>query len=302
MAAKPCASVSWMSRARRLRSSSIGLASRFELAAIGLPALMQREGRLPRDRFEQRHAPLALAVAVLPSPAPPIRASVGEHQRRDRDRMIRLAVEHTHRLRQACIVAGVFDRLAPAGGVCQTGATPWRRAAAIAAPSPSVPREQPSEVRHPQVAAPASSSISHTPHAWLSQSSASVFVKLPKKPSMSRSRRGGRAPAARRRSECSPCTPHADARRVQSRVPRAASRGPPRSNDRSFRTATDRLACPNYGARFRGAAVGHTVDTRLRQRSQIGVARTARMRLPLPCDLRLRHLPDCLWVTRSAML
>ena len=95
------------------------LAALFEAAAIRLLALMQGERRLSRDGFEQRDAPLALAHRRLavrerhPSERP-----CGEHQRRDRDRMnIRLAVERTNRLRQTRIVAGILDRLAPAGGV-----------------------------------------------------------------------------------------------------------------------------------------------------------------------------------------
>ena len=96
-----------------------GLAPLFDAALFGEPALMQRQRRLPRHRFEQRAPPRRLAVAVarpVDSATQP-RLRVGSTQRRDerRESMPSSRVElRCTGLRQPRIVSVVLDRLGPA--------------------------------------------------------------------------------------------------------------------------------------------------------------------------------------------
>ena len=91
------------------------LAALFEPAALGEPALMERERRLARDRFEEGDAPRTFAFRhAARRQSDPAEIASAQHQRSDRDRGdAGAAIELTHRFRQPIVESVVLDRARP---------------------------------------------------------------------------------------------------------------------------------------------------------------------------------------------
>ena len=145
-----------MSRASRLRSSRIALRRSSSRLCSVKPALMQRQRRLTRDRFEQHDAPpLGPAFGgVRTGERQPSERASAEDERSDDDRLhARAAVEFPNRLGQARIVAAVLDALGPSRRVARRDGSPCSRAARPSASQSALVRVYSRSRRsHPQVA------------------------------------------------------------------------------------------------------------------------------------------------------
>ena len=213
IAAKPCARLSWMSRASRLRSSRMALRRSSTPVGLDEAAVVQRQRRLAGDRLDQDDPPPpVLGLDRLGAADRHPSEGAAAEQQRGRDDACRSPWRGRrpgpdraggHRLR------GIRRSAAsPARG--RTGGSPCSRTgthgfssqtsmagAAVAAASAAGRRRRPSTASQRC----RSSSISQTAHDRLSVSSTIVLVRAPKKPSMS----GSRTSRSNARLTTSPC-------------------------------------------------------------------------------------------------
>ena len=111
-----------MSRASRFRSSSIAFRRSSTRLLLDDAAVMERERRLPRNRFKQLDAPPLVVVSFLRGNVgqrQPSEGALSEHERRrDSTSTASLARrERANRRRKARIVRCVLDRLDPSGTI-----------------------------------------------------------------------------------------------------------------------------------------------------------------------------------------
>ncbi len=183
MAAKPWVSVSWMSRAMRLRSSSTAWRRASSRLLLRQPAVVQRQRRLPRrSPRSARDASVFAVGATARRTAPSIQIARRQHERDDDQRATDAdrRVERRGRPRAAARRRRRSRPSSSSPARRRAGARHASRGSASAAQSSVSLREELSvDVGHPQSQREPSSSSSHTPQAWLSQSSTSDLDERP---------------------------------------------------------------------------------------------------------------------------
>ena len=117
-------------------------------------ALVQRERRVPRDRFDQRDAPPRATLGLLGhAEVDPSEILATQNERCDEGRVQPvLAVELAHELRQSRIVAAILDGLFPAFLVVEEELR-HREAREVGGPEVRVVEHLAEQVRHPEIAA-----------------------------------------------------------------------------------------------------------------------------------------------------